>query len=798
MNELLKKSCRTLELPRVLGMLADCAVCEDARRRALELEPAENIADLRESLADTSAAWRLISLKGSPPIGAVHDIRPNLRRAEMGGSLSMPALLEVAALCTAIRRLKSYSDEGGMETVLDSRFYMLQPDRQLEEHILACIISEDEMADSASPTLHDIRRRIRIAGSRVRDTLQRIITSPDLSKYLQDAIITQRSGRFVVPVKSEAKNSIPGLVHDVSSSGSTFFIEPAQVVELNNEIRELSAKEQKEIERILAELSDEVAKSAQQLAESYAAIVELDFTFAKAKLANIQRASEPVISDGYELELKKARHPLLNRDKTVPVTVRLGGEFDTLVVTGPNTGGKTVTLKTIGLFSLMAACGLYIPAEEGSRVPLFRGIYADIGDEQSIEQSLSTFSSHMRNITAILADAGEGSLVLFDELGAGTDPVEGAALAVSIILHTRQMGCLVAATTHYAELKEFALTTDGVENAGCEFDVETLRPTYRLLIGVPGKSNAFAISRRLGLDEGIIEAAEGLVSSGEKSFDDALGRLESERRELEALKEEQAALRREAADAAQRARKFRSDAEKEKSRARERAAAEAQKIIDRARGEVSAMFAELDALREKMLAGATAQEAVDELNRAKSELRGRLNAMEGEFQPKHETPKTRKPDRPIVAGDTVRIAGTGAQATVITPPDKPGGQLTVQAGAMKITLKSSQVELCEPEKPKNTGYVSVTVPRTESLGTRQVSSSLDLRGMSSDEALMELDNFIDAAVLSNLPSVTIVHGKGSGVLRAAVQQHLRGDRRVKSFRTGRYGEGETGVTIVEF
>jgi len=794
MTPLYEKSLRTLEFPRVLSMLAESAVSAAAKERALALLPVTDTRDARELMAQTTAAWRMMNLKGSPAIGAVRDIRMNLKRAEMGGSLSMPALLEVAELLEATRRLKAYSDEDGAPSCLDGYFHMLTPNRYLYERITTAIISEDEMADSASRDLYDIRRKIRGANGKVRETLQKIITSPTHAKHLQDPIITQRSGRFVVPVKSEHKNDLSGLVHDVSSSGSTFFIEPAQVVALNNEIRELLSAEQKEIERVLAEISADVADNAENIAASYEATVELDLIFAKAKIAIRQRASEPEFRDDFSIELKRARHPLLNRDTAVPIWVRLGREFDTLVVTGPNTGGKTVTLKTIGLFPLMAACGLYIPAEEGSAVSIFKGVYADIGDEQSIEQSLSTFSSHMKNIVGVLKEAGEGSLVLFDELGAGTDPVEGAALAVSIILHARGLGARVAATTHYAELKEFALTTAGVENASCEFDIETLRPTYKLLIGVPGKSNAFAISERLGLDKNIILAAEELIGSDDRSFDAALARLENERKRVEELKTEEAELRREAADSAARARKFRSDAEKEKSRAAERANAEAQRIISKARDEVASIFGELESLRTKLQSSGADDESVDELNRARSDLRGRLNAAEDSFDKRPKPQAAKKPNRPIAAGDSVRLLSTGTVATVLTPPEKAGGSLTVQAGAMKITLKSNQVELVENQK-KEEGYVSL--PKQESLATRSVETSLDLRGKNAEEALLELDNFIDTAVLAGLASVMVIHGKGTGVLRAAVQQKLKIDRRVSAFRPGKYGEGEMGVTVVE-
>lgn len=797
-DKLYEKSLRTLELPSVLEMLATECRSPAAKERALALEPATTLIDARERMAETTAAWRMLSRIGGPSLSAIGDCIGNVRRAERGGALSMPALLEIAATLGAIRRLKEYGESDGAETgVLANYFFYLEPNKYLEEGITRAIISEDEMADAASAELASIRRKIRAAGGKVRDALQKIITSPTYSKALREPIITQRSGRYVVPVKSENKGDIAGLVHDVSSSGSTFFIEPAAVVSLNNEIRELEAKEKEEIERILAELSAEVGAHAEPISEGYKAYVHLDCVFGRARLADRMRASEPIFSDDGLLELKKARHPLIPREKVVPITVMLGGEFDTLVVTGPNTGGKTVTLKTIGLFSIMAACGLFIPAEEGSKVPVYSGVYADIGDEQSIEQSLSTFSSHMTNIVAIFKAAKPGSLILFDELGAGTDPVEGAALAVSIILGARALGANVAATTHYAELKEFALTTDGVENASCEFDVETLRPTYRLLIGVPGRSNAFAISRRLGLGEDIIAAAEGLVGSGEKSFDNALSRLETEKKELDALREEQSKLRREAADAVAKARKFHSDAQKEKERARDRAQLEAQRIIEQARAEGEAALREVEELRNQLLKSVDAEKSAEALNRTRTALRTKLNAAGEEHRRRGgqsvEQPK-RKASRPLVVGDSVKILSTGAVATVTALPKDKGGKISVSLGAMTITLDPRDVELTEPPK-KQEGYV--LAPKRGN-STRDVKSELDLRGQTVGEALEELDAFIDAAVMAGLPSVTIIHGKGTGALRAAVTEQLKGDRRVREYRMGRFGEGEMGVTIVEF
>lgn len=808
MNKLYEKSIRTLEFPRILEMLASHAVCDEAKERALALLPYDDIDDIKKSMAETSAAVKLIGMKGSPPFGGVKDLGDSISRAERGGSLNMTELLQVAALLNAVRRIKAYSDDdSNIETVLDYRFSRLMPNKYLEDRITGAILSEEEVADNASPELYDLRRKIRLANSKVRETLQRIITSSAYSKYLQEAIITQRSGRYVVPVKSEHKGDFPGLVHDVSSSGATFFVEPMQVVQLNNEIRELASKEEKEIERILAELSAEVADHAENILENYRILVDLDFIFAKAKLAYAMRAAEPDIRETPGIRFRNARHPLLDRASAVPITVSLGEDYDTLVITGPNTGGKTVALKTIGLLTLMAMSGLHIPAEDGSYASVFKGIYADIGDEQSIEQSLSTFSSHMKNIVAILGEAGDGTLVLFDELGAGTDPIEGAALAVSIIEHARAAGAMIAATTHYAELKEYALATQGVENASCEFDVETLKPTYRLLIGIPGRSNAFAISKRLGLPDEIIEHARGRINSEDLQFEDVVSRLEKERQAIEAERLQLEKHRREAEETLARTRKFREESERERGSARDRANAEARRIIESARAEVEKILEELTELQKR----SSEESFASDLNRARSELRRRLNEADDRLKPAKPQAKARKPSRPIRQGDTVRLINVGTNASVISPPDE-NGSLTVQAGIMKVTLNITEVELIETDqagaalrqyasslRERGAPQQSSARRSPDNAGTRvrTASTEIDLRGMATDEALIEMERFIDGAVLSKLNTVTIIHGKGTGALRAAVQQNLRNHPNVKSFRLGRYGEGETGVTIVE-
>ena len=806
MQTLYKKSIQTLELPAILDRLASFALYDDAKDAARSLFPADDTDDVRRLMAETSEAVRLIRQKGSPPLSNIKNPEGIVRRAERGGILNMSELLSISALLRDVRRVKSYSEEDIEQvTVLDGRFDRLYPNKYLEDSINSAIISDEEMSDSASPTLYDLRRKKRNANAKVRETLQRITSSSAYSKYLQEAIITQRDGRYVVPVKSEHKGEVPGLVHDVSSSGATFFIEPMQVVQLNNEIRELTAKEKAEIERILAEFSAEVAQQAEIILENYRMLAELDLIFAKGKLSYDMRASEPEIRDERGIYFRNARHPLLNPSTAVPITVRLGEEFDTLIITGPNTGGKTVALKTIGLLTVMAMCGLHIPADYGSYVSVFTGVYADIGDEQSIEQSLSTFSSHMTNIVSMLDKAHPDSLMLFDELGAGTDPVEGAALAVSLIEYTRSRGAVTAATTHYAELKEYAISTEGVENASCEFDVNTLKPTYRLLIGIPGKSNAFAISKRLGLSDEIIENAKKMIDSDDRRFEDVVSTLEQQRRAMEEDRAETARLRLEAEQASKNASKYLSEIESERKKARDRANAEARQIVENVRAEVDSVLRELSELR-KM---SSEEDFNEKLNKARSDLRRRLNTAEDELRPYTTKAKAARPVRPIVAGDTVRMVNIGSNAYVITPPDS-SGNLTVQAGIMKVTLNIDEVELVDTDHAENATKMyrqSLRESRRirqvndeaagDGVGVRSTINELDIRGMASDEAILELERFIDNALLSGLTSLTIIHGKGTGTLRAAVQRNLRSNRHVKSFRPGRYGEGETGVTIVE-
>jgi DNA mismatch repair protein MutS2 len=786
-DELFEKSIETLELPRVLELLSHEAVTDEGKDRALSLRPLADPDDVERALAETSAAVDLVSLRGAPYFGGVKPVRASLQRADMGGSLNTRELLEVAAVLRCARSCIEYAADSKEKTPLDPLFRGLTANRGLEEEITGSILSEEEIADAASPELADIRRKKRATAARVRDILQKLISS-NQSKYLQENIITQRNGRYVVPVKSEHKNDVPGLVHDLSSSGGTFFIEPMGVVKANNELRELEAKETKEIERILAQLSAQCALHKEDISQDYDFIVMLDLIFAKAGLSLRMRGMAPkIVERGVRFE--GARHPLLDRDTAVKNDLWLGEDFDTLVITGPNTGGKTVTLKTLGLLILMAQCGLHIPAAGESRMMVFDRVLADIGDEQSIAQSLSTFSSHMVNIVGILSQADDKTLVLYDELGAGTDPVEGAALAAAVIEETRSLGALVAATTHYAELKVYAMTTPGVENASCEFNVETLAPTYKLLIGIPGKPNAFAISRRLGLPEHVIDAAAGRVNAENVRFEDVLTQLDRQRQEMEREKEAARLLRRETQEAREKAQQYRDDLEKQRAKALERAQAEARAILEEARRAADETFKELDDMRKK----SREDQDWQRVNEARAGLRRGLNEAEGKLGKAPETPLP-PPTRPAVKGDTVELVKMpGTRAAVLDV--KKDGTLMLQAGILKLTATQAEVRVTESETRQSARKVAARA--THQLRSLGASPEVDLRGMTGDEAVMELDRFLDNAVMGRLQEVRIIHGKGTGAVRAAVRDHLKRSRYVKTFRPGRYGEGEDGVTIAE-
>ena len=783
-----EKSLTTLELPAVLAMLAAEAVSEPARERARELSPSVNETEVRRRLEETSAAKTMMVVRGSPSFSGVKDVRASLARADLGGALNTRELLDIARVLQCARLVRGYlADDSVGKTPIDHLFSALHANRFLEEKITGSIVGEDEIADAASPELATIRRQMRAAAARAREALQKIISSPSYAKVLQEPIITQRADRYVVPVKAECKGAINGLVHDISASGATLFIEPMAAVKANNELRELAARERAEIDRILAELSADCAEHREGITEDFELLVRLDLIFAKAKLSYKLNCAQAAM-EGEGIVLRRARHPLLDQAKAVPIDVELGESFDTLVITGPNTGGKTVSIKTIGLLAAMHQCGLHIPAADGSRLPVFSHILADIGDEQSIEQSLSTFSAHMSNIVRILEECDERSLILFDELGAGTDPTEGAALAIAVIEHARRRGAVIAATTHYAELKVYATNEPGVQNASCEFDVETLQPTYRLLVGIPGKSNAFAISRRLGLGDEIIEDAKTRVSTESASFEATIEKLEQTRVLLEKDREEAEKKLREAQENAKKAAFLRAELEVRLDKADTKSRREAERILADARATAEEVFRELDEMR-KM---ADQDEDASRVNEARAQLRRQLNlsqeALQKELRPEEENKVSARPVRP---GDTVRIKSMGMKATVVSKSND--GTLTLRAGIMNVSAKEDEVLLLEDEAPKQK-KAAVSAPAMHSAS---ISPEIDLRGMESIDAVMACERYLDSAVMAKLKTVTVIHGKGTGALRAAVQQMLRKNKAVKSFRLGRYGEGESGVTVVE-
>ncbi len=789
---------QALELDKVLELLAEQTTCSDAALLARQLTPSGNLTEVRRLLQDTEAAYQLMAQFGSPSFGQVKNVTNALRRAEAGACLSLREFLDIGETLRVIRSLAEWRAHcAGIETSLDDRFYVLAPNKFLEERIQTTVVSEEEVADSASPALQDIRRKMRSASARVRDQLDKMVRSPAYQKLLQDPIVTIRGGRFVVPVKAEHRGEVPGLVHDTSASGATVFVEPMGAVEANNELKVLTSKEEAEIERILFALSGEVGNFASAIIADYEILVELNLIFAKARLGYQMKAGIPTVTaDGY-IRLRRARHPLIDPHKVVPIDVELGGRFDTLVITGPNTGGKTVTLKTLGLLTRMTMCGLMPPVGDGSSLSVFTDVLVDIGDEQSIEQSLSTFSAHVTNQIEILKKAHGSSLVLLDELGAGTDPVEGAALAIAILEQLRSQGARVAATTHYAELKAYAIQTEGVENGSCEFDVATLRPTYRLLVGVPGRSNAFAISERLGMDEALVDRARELVSGDNRRLEDVVTELDNRRQALEEELARTREMSRAAEQAAERARRELEQLETEKERELDRARGEARRILDRARAEAEQLMDELDALRKQKNAAEFALQAQS----ARSQLRSRLREVDNAIDPVRE----RRADgyvlpRPLQAGDTVLLVDIDKKATVLAPVDS-SGNVEVQAGIIRTRVPLSNLRLVKDKGPAagidRAGGGRSRTHGLESRASRMVKTEIDLRGQTTEEALLEVDRFLDDAVMSGLEQVTVIHGKGTGALRAAVQQHLKGHPSVKSFRLGTYGEGETGVTVVE-
>jgi DNA mismatch repair protein MutS2 len=777
---------KALELDKILKLLADKVSCEESREKALNIEPEFKIEKAERNLKMTDDAYVLTGKYGAPSFGILKNVSNELRRGEAGGLLSIKELLKIAEVLRIIRGVKSWQAKcENTSTSLDMLFQGLVVNKFLEDKIRSCIINDEEIADNASPALSDIRRKIRNATSKARQVLEKIVHSSTYQKYLQDTIITQRDGRYVVPVKAECRGNIPGLVHDTSSSGQTLFIEPMGVVQSNNDIKVLISKEEAEIERILFELSELAGSYADVIIGSYECLVELNLIFAKADLAYSMKATVPKLNDKGVIELKQARHPLIPRDKVVPIDVNLGKEFDTLVITGPNTGGKTVTLKTIGLLTLMAMCGLMIPAGDNCEISVFRRVLVDIGDEQSIEQSLSTFSAHMTNIIGILKQANSSSLALIDELGAGTDPVEGAALAIAILEKLRSRGAKIASTTHYAELKEFALRTNGIENGSCEFDIKTLRPTYRLLIGVPGKSNAFAISRRLGMDENVVIRAQELVSSDSRQFEDVVTKLESRRQSLEKQLENAQRLTQKANTEKQKAENELTKAKQNAQNEIERARAEAEKIVSRTKAQAYALMDEME----------KAKKAKGDNSQVRARLRREINKMEDSSNPvenKREETEYKLP-RPLKIGDDVLIYDIDKDAVVLELPDKDD-MVMVQAGIIKTRVKLSNLRLKKSEAKKPSRK---TRTRNASVNVDiRPSTEVDVRGQTAVEAIMAVDSAIDSAILSNIETLTIIHGKGTGVLRTEIQKHLRSVKYVKSFRLGTFGEGENGVTIV--
>ena len=790
MSELYEKSLLKLELDRVLEMLAERAGSELGKIACRNLRPTSDLEDVQALLDQTTAACDLSTKKGYPHFYEAQDVSFSLERADMGGALNPKELLRIAGTLRCARTVKGYTAEDEAPTVLDGMFMSLTANKYLEDKIFGAILSEEEIADNASPTLADIRRHKKVQSAKIRDSLQKIISSPAYAKSLREPIITIRDGRYVVPVKSECRNDVPGLVHDISGSGGTLFVEPMSAVNANNALRELELKEKKEIERILAEMSAEAAAHREDININVKILVDLDVIFARAKLAYHMRAWAPEMNDQGRVELRKARHPLLDPKTAVPITVRLGTDFDSMIITGPNTGGKTVTLKTIGLLTLMAECGMHIPAGDGSRLSTFDAILADIGDEQSIAQSLSTFSSHMRTIVDVVEECDDRTLVLFDELGAGTDPAEGAALAIAIIEFCRTMGSRVVATTHYAEMKLYAMQTKGVINASCEFDVETLRPTYKLLIGIPGKSNAFAISRKLGLPEHILKEADDLVGKSDKDFEDVLSQLEQQRQQMEVARQEAERLRQETAKIKQQSEEFHEQIRREREKAMAEARKEAQQIIEDARITANRVSEELKTLKKQL------QESADtaNMNQKQTELRRSLNEAESKLRVGQQPEKRPEPKRDIMIGDTVELLKLGTKASVIGI--NKDGTYEIQAGIMKLKAKKSEIYLLENENP----YVQKGRPKHSGreMKVAAMNPEVDLRGMDSVEAICVMDRYLDEAMRSNLKQVRIIHGKGTGVLRKAVHESLKRNKFVKKYRLGVYGEGEDGVTIAEF
>lgn len=796
MEQLAKKTFKILEFDKILNKLASYTESENVKKRITEMFPFSDIEEARAAQRETTEALITMLKLGSPPVNlsAAEVISP-IKRAEQGGMLSTRELMDIARLFYIARRMKAYLSEAAEEcTLLHEIEEEIITAKAFEDRISLCIVSENEIADEASSELGAIRRKIRSLNGKIKETLNSMVHSSHYKKFLQDPIITMRSDRYVIPVRSEYKNEVPGIVHDTSASGATMFIEPMSVVNSNNEIRDLKNREEIETERILMELSALAAENAHAVFVDYSCVSRLDFMFCKGRLSLDMNGTEPILNDSGIIDFKRARHPLIDKDSVVANDIRLGRDYDSLVVTGPNTGGKTVTLKTIGLFSIMAASGLHISAAENSEAAVFEHVFADIGDEQSIEQSLSTFSSHMVNIVSILENIDNNSLALFDELGAGTDPTEGAALAISVLEFLRARGVKTVATTHYSELKIFALSTNRVENASCEFDVESLRPTYRLMTGVPGKSNAFAISRRLGLDERIISRANDILSDEDVKFEDVITDLEQNRAKARTEAEAAARMKRELADLRGEIEKERIKLKENKSRILDEARREAKIIVMDARDEANSVIKDLEKLRQK---GASGKELEKHTSKAREKLKTKEDNIDSAMKRAAKPKKIfSNPPKNLKVGETVKISDINEEATVLKVPDK-NGNVRVQAGILKMDVHITNLKRVEDNKSKQLAEKYVKNTRAFESKTKNVSTEVDVRGQNLEEAWDNADKFLDDCYLAGITTVSIIHGKGTGILRKGIQQRLKKHKYVKSFRNGRYGEGEDGVTICE-
>lgn len=786
-----QKALKTLEFDKIIHILTAHAASEGAKEMCRKLVPYDNINDVERAQRETADALRRVYRKGSVSFGGIRDIRGSLKRLEIGGILGMGELLQIMSLLETAGKIRQYGQREADDTSrdsLDESFEFLDPVPTLASEIRRCILADDEMADDASSALLQIRRSMRQMNDKVHNTLNSMVNGSARS-YLQDPVVTMRDGRYCLPVKAEHRSQVPGMIHDQSSTGSTLFIEPMAVIKLNNDFKELLMKEQQEIEKILSVLSEKAAAVAEILAEDYRILTALDFIFARAMMAKDMKATRPIFNTDRQIHIKDGRHPLLDPKKAVPITVRLGDDFDLLIITGPNTGGKTVSLKTVGLFTLMGQAGLHIPAFEGSRLAVFDQVYADIGDEQSIEQSLSTFSSHMTTIVSILKEVTLNSLVLFDELGAGTDPTEGAALATSILDHLHRQGIRAMATTHYSELKVYALSTEGVENACCEFDVESLRPTYRLLIGIPGKSNAFAISSRLGLEDFLIEDAKKRINAQDVSFEDMMAELQDSRVKLLNEQEEITRYKSEI-------RTLRDALQKKQDRIDERK----EKILSDAAAQANAILQEAKDYADETMKNfhkfGKASISVKDMEAERARLREKIKENDSRTAKAAPKPKKKLKAASLHIGDRVRVLSLNLEGTVSTLPN-PKGDLFVQMGILRSQVNINDLEyIGEAEnlqKGMTTGGGKLRMSKSAA-----VSTEINLIGMTVDEAIAHLDKYLDDAYLAHVPSVRIVHGKGTGALRTAVHQYLKRCKHVKSFRLGTFGEGDAGVTIAEF